>query len=101
MDDYGIKNTNGYRYKLVMIDNIGKFGWKIPLKNKYAQSITDAFSQSIKTFRCKPNLLETDDGKEYVNKLFNEFLYNPNFKRYSRITAQYLLKDLIGLYVIF
>ena len=45
------------------------------------------FSQIIKTSRRKQNLLETDDGKEYVNKLFNEFFYNHNIKRYSRSTA--------------
>ena len=86
MIDYGIKNNKGYRYILVVIDNFSKFGWTIPLKNKYAQSITDAFSQIIKTSRRKPNLLETDDGKEYVNKIFNEFLINNNIKRYSRYT---------------
>ena len=86
MNDYGIKNNKGYRYILVVIDNFSKFGWTFPLKNKYAQSITDAFSQIIKTSRRKPNLLETDDGKEYVNKIFNEFLNNHNIKRYSRYT---------------
>ena len=87
MNDYGIKNNKGYRYILVVTDNFSKFGWTNPLKNKYAQSITDAFSQIIKTSRRKPNLLETDDGKEYVNKIFNEFLNNKNIKRYSRNTA--------------
>ena len=87
MNDYGIKNNKGYRYILVVIDNFSKFGWIIPMKNKYAQSITDAFSQIIKTSRRKPNLLETDDGKEYVNKFFNELLNNHNIKRYSRNTA--------------
>ena len=58
-----------------------------PLKNKYAHSITDAFSQIIKTSRRKPNLLETDVGKEYVNKSFSDFLNNHNIKRYSRNTA--------------
>ena len=87
MNDYGPKNNKGFRYILVVIDNFSKFGWTIPLKNKYGQSITDAFSQIIKTSRRKPNLLETDDGKEYVNKIFNEFLNNQNIKRYSRNTA--------------
>ena len=87
MNDYGPKNNRCYRYILVVIDNFSKFGWTIPLKNKYSQSITDAFSQIIKTSRRKPNLLETDDGKEYVNIIFNEFLKNHNIKRYSRNTA--------------
>ena len=87
MNDYGIKNNKGYRYILVVIDNFSKFGWTIPLKNKYAQSITDAFSQIIKTSKRKPNLLETNYGREYVNKIFNEFLNNHNIKRYSRNTT--------------
>ena len=87
MNDYGIKNNEGYRYILVVVDNFSKFGWTILLKNKYAQSLTDAFSQIIKTSRRKPNLLETHDGKEYVNKIFSEFLNNHNIKRYSRNTA--------------
>ena len=86
MNDYSIKNNKGYRYILVVIDNFSKFGWTIPLKNKYAQSITDAFSQIIKSSKRKPNLLETDDGKKYVNKIFSEFLNNHNIKRYSRNT---------------
>ena len=86
MNDYGPKNNRGYRYILVVNDNFSKFGWTIPLKNKYAQSITDTFSEIIKSSNRKPNLLETDDGKEYVNKIFNEFLINNKIKRYSRYT---------------
>ena len=87
MNDYGPKNNGSHRYILVVIDNSSKFGWTITLKNKYAQSIADAFSQIIKTSRRKPNLLKTDDGKEYVNKIFNEFLNNLNIKRYFRNIA--------------
>ena len=86
MNDYGTKNNKGYRYILVVIDNFSKFGWTIPLKKKYAQSITDAFSQIVKSSKRKPILLETDDGKEYVNKNFSEFLNNHNIKRHSRNT---------------
>ena len=84
MNDYGIKNSKGYRYILVVIDNFSKLGWTVPLKNKNAQSITDTFSQITKTSRRKPNLLETDESKDYVNKIFNEFLNNHNIRRYSR-----------------
>ena len=69
INDYGPKNNRGYRYVLVVIDNFSEFGWSIPLKNKYAQSITDTFSEIIKSSNREPNLLETDDGKEYVNKI--------------------------------
>ena len=86
MNDYGPKNNKGYRYILVVIDNFSKFGWTIPLKNKFSQSITDAFSEIIKSSNRKPNLLETDGGKEYVNKIFNELLNKNKIKRYSRYT---------------
>ena len=69
INDYGPKHNRGYRYVLVVIDNFSEFGWTIPLKNKYAQSITDTFSEIIKSSNREPNLLETDDGKEYVNKI--------------------------------
>ena len=86
MNDYGPKNNRSYRYIFVVIDNYSKFGWTITLRNKFSQSITDAFSEIIKSSNRKPNLLETDDGKEYVNKIFNEFLNNNKIKRYSRYT---------------
>ena len=56
------------------------------MKNKYSQSITDAFLGNIESSNRKPNILETDDGSEYVNKIFNEFLNNNNIKRYSGYT---------------
>ena len=81
----------------MVLDNFNKFGWTIPLKNKYAQTITDAFLQIVKTSKRKPNLLETDDGREYVNKVFNEFLNNINVKDILEIlpSVLFLLKDLI------
>ena len=92
MNDYGPKNNKGYRYILVVIDNFSKFGWTIPLKNKFSQPITDVFSEIIKSSNRKPNLLETDDGKEYVNKIFDEFLNNNKIKRYL-IELVHLLWD--------
>ena len=88
MNDYDPKNNKGYRYFIVVIDNYSKFGWAIPWKKKYAQSITDAFSQILKSSKRKPNLLETDDGNVYVNKFFNDFLNSNNIKRYSHYTEK-------------
>ena len=101
--DYGPKNNKVYRYILVVIDNFSKFGWIIPLKNKFSQSITDAFSEIIKSSNRKPNVLETDDGKEYVNKIFNEFLNNNKIKSILAILIKelFLQNDLIKQYVIY
>ena len=54
------------------------------MKNKYAQSIREAFSQIIKTSKRYPNVLETYDGKEYVINFFNELLNSINVQKHSR-----------------
>ena len=75
MNDYGPRNKKSYSYILVLIDNFKKFGWTIPLKNKYAQSITDAFSQIVETSKRKPILLDTANGKKNVIKEWKNHLH--------------------------
>ena len=87
-NDYGPSNKKGYRYKLVVIDISCNIGSTIPFKNKNAQTINDAVSQITKASTRKPNLLERDEGKEYVIKTFNNFLKRKNFKRYSQNTSK-------------
>ena len=82
--DYGPKNNRGYRYVLVIIDNFSKFGWTIPLKNKNAQTIKDSFKNILINSKRKPNLIESDRGKEIHNNIFQDFLNKNNIKLYSR-----------------
>ena len=84
LKDYGPKNNRGYRYVLVTIDNFSKFGWTIPLKNKNAQTIKDSFENILISSKRKPNLIETDRGKEFYNNIFQDFLNKNNIKLYSR-----------------
>ena len=84
LKDYGPKNNRGYRYVLVIIDNFSKFGWTVPLKNKNAQTIKDFFENIIINSKRKPNLIETDRGKEFYNNIFQDFLIKNNIKLYSR-----------------
>ena len=86
--DYGVKNNRGYCYVLVCVDNFSKYGWAIPLKNKYASTIKDSFEQIITTSKRKPNLIETDDGKDFANKILETYLKSQNIKRYSRYTSK-------------
>ena len=86
MVEYGVKNNKGYGNILVIIDNFSKFGWTIPLKNKFAQTITDEVSNLINKSKRKPNFIETGDWKEFVNKTFNDFLKLKDIERYSRYT---------------
>ena len=84
LKDYGLENNRGYRYVFVAIDNFSKFGWTIPLKNKNAQTIKDSFENILLSSKRKPNLIETDRGKEFYNNNFQDFLNENNIKLYSR-----------------
>ena len=84
LKDYGPKNNRGYRYVLVIIDNFSKFGWTVPVKNKNAQTIKDSFENVLISSKRKPNLIESDRGKEFYNNIFQDFLNKNNIKLYSR-----------------
>ena len=85
--DYGPENNRGYRYVLVVIDNFSKLGWTIPLKNKNAQTLKDSFENVLLSSKRQPNLIETDDGSEFINKIFTNLINTKKIKRYSRNTA--------------
>ena len=87
LKDYGPENNRNYRYVLVTIDNFSKFGWTIPLKNKNAQTIKDSFENILTNSKRKPNLVESDRGKEFYNNIFQDFLNKNNIKLYSRNTS--------------
>ena len=84
LKDYGPENNRGYRYVLVTIDNFSKYGWTVPLKNKNAQTIKDSFENILISSKRKPNLIESDRGKEFSNNIFQDFLNKNNIKLYSR-----------------
>ena len=84
LKDYGPENNRGYRYVLVTIDNFSKYGWTIPLKNKNAQTIKDSFENILTSSKRKPNLVESDRGKEFYNNIFQDFLNKNNIRLYSR-----------------
>ena len=84
LKDYGPENNRGHRYVLVVIDNFSKFGWTVPLKNKNAQTIKDSFENILISSKRKPNLIESDRGKELYNNIFQESLNKNNIKLYSR-----------------
>ena len=53
------------------------------LKNKNAQTIKDSFENILISSKKRPNLIETDRGKEFYNNIFQDFLNKNNIKLYS------------------
>ena len=84
LKDYVPENNRGYRYVIVIIDNFSEFGWTFPLKNKNTQTIKDSFETILIGSKRKPNLIESDRGKEFYNNIFQDFLNKNNIKLYSR-----------------
>ena len=84
LKDYGPENNRGYRYVLVVIDNFSKYDWTLPLKNKNALTLKDSFENILINSKRKPNLIESDRGKEFYNNIFQDFLNKNDIKLYSR-----------------
>ena len=51
---------------------------------KNGQTIKDSFENILIGSKRKPNLIETDRGKEFYNNIFQDFLNKINIKLYSR-----------------
>ena len=86
MIDYKTSNNQGYRYIFIVIDNFSKYLFAIPLKNKYSQTITNEFSNILRTSKRMPVKLESDRGTEFYNSIFQKFLKSKNIHYYSRYT---------------
>ena len=84
LNDYGPENNRGYRYVLVTIDNFSKYCWTIPLKKNNGQTIKDSLGNILISSKRKPNLVESDRGKEFYNNIFQAYLNKNNIKLYSR-----------------
>ena len=54
------------------------------LSKKNAQTIKDSFENILISSKRKPNLIESDRGKEFYNNTFQDFLNKNNIKLYSR-----------------
>ena len=68
---------------MTVINCFTKVADAIPLKNKTAQQVTNAMERIIQRNINKIKLLQTDNGKEYYNKLFNMLMQKYNIKHYS------------------
>ena len=74
--------NDGYRYLLTMINVFLKYAVVVPLKNKDAKSVTDAFG-SIFALGRNPLKLQTDKGREFVNDTLQTMLKDLEIQFYT------------------
>ena len=69
--------NKGYKYLLTCIDIFSKYAWVVPLKTKQGQELVKAFKNILSSGR-KPIKLQTDQGTEFLNRVFQKFLRENN-----------------------
>ena len=75
--------NKGYNYILTVINCFTKVADALPLKDKSAQTVANAMSRIILRSKHKIKHLQTDDGKEYFNKIFANLMHKYNINHYS------------------
>ena len=68
------KYNNGYGYILTVIDCFSKYAWAIPIKTKSAQDMVQAFKALWEETERRPEKLQTDKGKEFLNAPLQQLL---------------------------
>jgi len=80
------KTNKGFKYILVVIDVFSKYVWAEPLKSKSAVEVTKAMKKILKS-KPSPKNLQTDQGKEFYNKEFNNLMQTLNINHYSTYSS--------------
>ena len=76
------KYNKGNKYLLCAINLFTKYVWVVPLKDKKGTSIVNSFQKIISKGR-KPNKIWVDQGSEFYNNSFKDFLKINNIEMYS------------------
>ena len=74
---------NGIKYLLCAIDLFSKYAWIIPIKDDKGVSIVNVFQKILDSSNRKPNKIWVDQGSEFYNKSFKDFLKINNIEMYS------------------
>ena len=92
------KYNKGIKNLLCAIDLFSKYTWVVPIKDKKGTSIVNAFKKIISKGR-KANKIWVDQGSEFYNKSFQDFL-KIKLKCIQHTMKENLLlrRDLLGLY---
>lgn len=75
--------NDNYKFLLTVIDTFSKFAYVVPLKNKSAQSVKNAFASIIENNNVWPLYLQSDMGTEFMNSAFQKYLKENGIKHYS------------------
>ena len=75
--------NKGFNYLLCAIDLFSKYAWVVPIKDKKGTSIVNAFKKIISKGQRKPNKIWDNQGSEFYNQSFKDFLKINNIEMFS------------------
>ncbi|XP_037796440.1 uncharacterized protein K02A2.6-like [Penaeus monodon] len=65
-------STSGNRYVLSIVDHLTRYLQLIPLPCKSAETVAEAFINNFVTLFGPPRIIQTDNGSEFCNRLFQQ-----------------------------
>ena len=76
--DSRITHNHAYPYLLTIVDHFSKYGFAYAIRDKKAETIRNYLAQAFVI--GEPQMLHTDNGKEFVNELLTNWLEKRNIK---------------------
>lgn len=77
------RHNRGHKYILVVIDCFSKYLWTKPLKTKTAIEVSGAMRAILQQQQRKPKNIQTDAGKEFYNRQFDDLMKSYGIHHYS------------------
>ncbi|KAL3125225.1 hypothetical protein niasHT_008448 [Heterodera trifolii] len=79
------RHNRGHRYLLVAVDVLSKRLFVVPLKNKRADEMLEAFKQLIDQMPMVPHRIFSDKGTEFKNRLMKEFFEEREIEKHEPV----------------
>ena len=85
------KYNKGLRYLLCAIDLLSIYAWVVHLKSKKVITIVNEFQIILDSSKTKPNKIWVNQGSEFCNTFFKNWLKESHKEIYSTCNEGYML----------
>lgn len=75
--------NDNYKFILICIDCFSRYAYAVPIKNKSAFEIKNAFASILQGTNARPTYVQTDKGREFVNAIFLSYLSENGIFHYT------------------